>query len=477
MSDKKPNLLLITADQLRYDCVGCSGVYPVRTPNLDRLSAEGVTFTRAFSHAPVCGPARQSLLRGRRPETFGALWNSGAFLPVGSLQPDQYTWTKTLAANGYASAFLGKWGVHPELDATSFGYDSYLGEEAYRAFLKERYPDVRYTGGYFGEANPVPVEHSSTHWLADRAAEAIGRLAASGSPWHVAVHFAEPHLPCRPSGRFASMYDPADVPEWAGFRETFAGKPYIQRQQLYSWSVENFGWSDWAPIVARYYGVISQLDEAIGRILAALEARGEADNTIVAFTADHGDMCGSHRMMDKHYILYDDVVRVPLIVRLPGVREGRRCDRFVYNLLDLPPTLLDLLGLGADESAGLQGRSLLPLLRGEEGADWRDCVVAAYNGQQFGLYTQRMIRTERWKYVWNLTDTDELYDLAADPAELTNLIGRSDLAPIVAELRARLYERLAGDEDPAVANEWTRRQLLAGAKLSGRDWPRPPAEA
>ncbi|MBB6730176.1 sulfatase-like hydrolase/transferase [Cohnella zeiphila] len=470
MSASKPNLLLITADQLRYDCVGYSRMYPVRTPNLDRLAEGGIAFTHAYSHAPVCCPARQSLLHGRRPETFGALWNFGAFLPVGSLRPEHYAWPRTLAENGYVSAFLGKWGVHPELDATSFGYDSYLGEGEYKAFLKERYPDVRFAAGFFGEDNPVPVEDSGTHWLADRAIETIGRLAATGSPWHAAVHFAEPHLPCRPSGRFAAMYDPADVPEWAGFRDTFEGKPYIQKQQLYSWGVENFEWKDWAPVVARYYGMISQLDEAVGRIVAALEESGQADNTIVAFTADHGDLCGSHRMMDKHYVLYDDVVRVPLLLRLPGTRQGVRCDRFVYNLLDLPPTLLELLGLEAEAPANLQGRSLVPLLAdGETASEWRDAVVAAYNGQQFGLYTQRMIRTERWKYVWNLTDTDELYDLEADPGELTNRIGEPEHAALVAELRVRLFELLERDEDPAVGNEWTRRQLLAGAKLAGRD--------
>lgn len=292
-------------------------------------------------------------------------------------------------------------------------------------------------------------------------------------PWHMALHFAEPHLPCRPSGRFATMYDPAAVPEWDGFRETFAGKPYIQRQQLYSWGIERFGWDDWAPIVARYYGVISQLDEAIGRVLAALETCGAAEDTVVIFTADHGDMCGSHRMMDKHYILYDDVVRVPLVIRLPDWRQGsetgRVCDRFVYNFLDLAPTLLELLNLPDADPGNLQGRSLVPLLKGGDGSaggDWRDAVVSTYNGQQFGLYNQRMIRTERWKYIWNPTDIDEMYDLHADPAELDNRIGRWAHDAVVTELRRRLYEQLTADGDPLVGNEWMRRQLLEGAKLA-----------
>ncbi|QHT61548.1 sulfatase-like hydrolase/transferase [Paenibacillus lycopersici] len=475
MNVRKPNILLITADQLRYDCIGSSGQYPVHTPNLDRLAEQSTLFSQAYSHIPVCSPARQSLLHGRRPETFGALWNYNAFLPVGCLQPNQYTWTKQLAENGYQSVFLGKWGVNPEQDPTAFGFDAYVSEGDYAAFRKSRYPDVVYTNGFLGETNPIPLEDAETHWFAGRAIEAMERMNAEGEPWHIALHFSEPHLPCRPAGRFAELYDPADVPEWEGFRETFRNKPYIQHQQLLSWGIEAYGWEDWAPIVARYYGIISQLDEAIGSVLAALERSGAADNTIVVFTADHGDMCGSHRMMDKHYILYDDVVHVPFMIRQPDGRQaGTRCPQFVYNLLDLGPTLLELAGIEAGERAVFHGQSLLPLLSGGTEAEavtadaWRDAVVASYNGQQFGLFTQRMIRTKAWKYVWNLTDMDELYDLERDPAELDNAIGRPDLAELTADLRLRLYERLKADGDPAVGNEWTRRQLLTGAISASR---------
>ncbi|MFC4810303.1 sulfatase-like hydrolase/transferase [Paenibacillus sp. GCM10023250] len=472
MNDRKPNLLLITADQLRYDCLGSSGRYPVRTPNLDRLAEQSVLFAQAYSHIPVCGPARQSMLHGRRAETFGALWNSGAFLPVGCLQPEQFTWTKELREAGYATAFLGKWGVNPDRDPTAFGYESYVGEHEYAAFRKRNYPDATYANGFFGETNPVPVEDAGTHWFAARAIETMERLGEEGRPWHLALHFSEPHLPCRPSGRFADMYDPADVPEWDGFRETFAGKPYIQRQQTYSWGLQDYDWPDWAPIVARYYGIISQLDDAVGRVLDALERSGAANDTVVIFTADHGDMCGSHRMIDKHYILYDDVVRVPFMIRLPGGEQpGTRSGAFVYNLLDLAPTVLELAGVEAAPDRPFHGRSLAPLLASPDGSPpdgWRDAVVASYNGQQFGLYTQRMIRTPSWKYIWNLTDVDELYDLERDGAELVNLIGEEAHRGRAAELRKRLYEQLRADEDPAVGNEWTRRQLLGGAIADDR---------
>jgi arylsulfatase A-like enzyme len=466
-----PNILLITADQLRFDSIEPSGIHPVKTPNLLALSRESVTFANAYTHFPVCCPARQTLLHGRRPESFGALWNYSGALPTGSLQPDMFTWTRALRERGYTNVYLGKWGVHPTLDATSFGYDRYIGEGEYRKFQKERYPNVRYTKGYFGETNPIPVEDSATHWFADRAIEQLKTLSIGEGPWHMALHFSEPHLPCRPSGRFATMYDPAEIKPWAGFADTLEGKPYIQKQQLYNWGIEEYTWEDWAPVVARYFGIVSQLDEAIGRVLQAMEDEGAAEETIVIFTADHGDMCGSHRMMDKHYIMYDDVLRVPLMIRLGACADSPRRlvrEEFVYNFMDLPPTILELAGLsGLAETSRFHGTSLLPLLTdgGGPASGWRDSIVSTYNGQQFGLYTQRSIRTTEWKYVWNTSDIDELYDLRRDPEELTNRIGDPELAAALAGMRLRLYERLAADEDPLVANDWMRRQLTEGRKL------------
>ncbi|CAG7597722.1 Arylsulfatase [Paenibacillus solanacearum] len=464
--NKRPNLLIIMADQLRYDCVGYSRSYPVHTPNLDRLASEGMGFSHAFTHIPLCCPARQSFMNGRRAETFGGLWNFNIALPVPGLAPEQYAWPRDLAAQGYRSRYFGKWGVHPEHDPTRYGYERYTGEAEYKRFQTERYPQASYTQGFFGEPDPIPLEDARTHWLARQTADSISELTAAGAPWHIRLNFSEPHPPCRPAGRFAAMYDPAAVPQWHNFRDDFVHKPYIQRQQLLNWQVQDYTWDDWAPVVARYYGMISQVDDAVGSVLRHLEALGIADETIVVFTSDHGDMCGAHRMMDKHYILYDDVVRVPLIIKCPDViPQGTVSDAFVYNLLDVPPTMLELLGLPVPGS--LQGRSLLPLLQGGGAApaDWREAVVASYNGQQFGLYTQRMIRNKDWKYIWNTTDVDELYDLAHDPGELNNRIADPVVADILQQLRTGLYRQLVQDGDGLAANHWMKDQLLLGNKL------------
>ncbi|MCY9669199.1 sulfatase-like hydrolase/transferase [Paenibacillus alginolyticus] len=465
----RPNILLIMADQLRYDCIGYSRSAPVETPNIDRLAAEGMWFTNAYTHIPVCGPSRQSLVCGQRPETFGGLWNHSIALKVASLEPSSYSWARTLQEAGYRCSYIGKWDVHPQHDPTRYGFDEYIdSNKYYRSWIKEKYPDLAYTQGYMGEVDPLPLEHSSTHQTAAMASELLGRMASdAGVPWLLRVNFREPHLPCRPTATFAKRYPPEQVHEWPSFGDTFIDKPYIQAQQLLNWNIQDYSWDDWAPIVSRYFAVISQLDDAIGELLRQLDATGLSDNTIVLFTADHGDMCGGHRMMDKHYVMYEDVVKVPLAVRWPGmVAPGSRCDQFVYNMLDLPPTLLEASGSPSPERIGvaLHGESLLSLLQGHEPQGWRDHVVATYNGQQFGLYSQRMIRTSDWKYVWNPTDTDELYDMRADPNELSNIARHPDHAATVTELRHRLYEILLRDGDGLVQNHWMKEQLLAGRK-------------
>ncbi|NLB40866.1 MAG: DUF4976 domain-containing protein, partial [Clostridiales bacterium] len=190
-------------------------------------------------------------------------------------------------------------------------------------------------------------------------------------------------------------------------------------------------------------------------------------NTIVIYTADHGDMCGSHRMIDKHYIMYDDVVRVPLVIRWPGVASpGMVINNFICNFLDIPPTLLDILE--KEIPSFFSGRSMVPLLLGEQVDDWRTEAVSTYNGQQFGLYTQRMIRNNDWKYIWNTTDIDELYDLKNDPHELYNVIGQEQYQPFIQEFRRKLYEILLREGDGLVKSPWMKNQLLNNKKINMR---------
>ena len=196
-------------------------------------------------------------------------------------------------------------------------------------------------------------------------------------------------------------------------------------------------------------------------VMKGLHDLGLDDETLVIFTADHGDACGGHGMIDKHYEMYEDVTHVPLLLRWPGVIEpGRRCDDFVIHALDLAATLPSLAGVGFAS----EGRSLAPLMRGQTPPDWRRYAFSTHNGAQFGAYTMRMIRDKRYKYVWNPTDTDELYDLQSDPWEVDNRIASADCAEVLARLRQALAAELQAHGDKLV-NNWTLRQLAEGRKL------------
>jgi arylsulfatase A-like enzyme len=461
----RPNILFINVDQQRYDCLGFT-TGRVATPTLDALAAESVTFTSAFSPVPVCAPARQALLSGALPGTAAGgqqgLWNYDSGIPAGCLAPAPHHWPARLADAGYRMEWVGKWHASPTQGPAAWGYERHtpparLPREAVRRL---------HEGGDPGASGPVgcyadlPLEEAPTHRLAAAAGAALERLAAAGGPWHLMVEFPEPHLPCLPCEPFARRYDPASIPPWPNFDEAFDGKPVIQRRQLESWGIAGWGWREWAIYLAGYFGIVAQVDDAIGRILATLDRLGQRRDTVVVYTTDHGDAAGSHRMMDKHYTMYEELVHVPLLVSWPGrIGGARACDDFVSHYLDLGPTLLELAGLDGGAGQAGQGQSLVTALQGRPLANPRESVFATYSGQQFGLYSQRMIRDRRYKYVWNATDVDELYDIAADPAELRNLAADPACRGLVARLRLRLYATFAALGDGLVTNRWMRRQL------------------
>lgn len=456
----RPNILLLMADQLRYDSVGVAKRFGVKTPNIDRLAEEGIFFENAFTPAPVCAPARQCLMSGRDVNCQGTLWNYD-MMPVMSLKPTGHYWPNNLKNAGYRTAFVGKWHSSLSDGPEAFGFERNIPLADYKAMIKQKYPNLKYEHGFLGDPGGLEFGDSESHWCCDRVCELIDEFA--GGPWHIRMDITEPHLPCRPSAPFDTMYDPDEITPWPGSADTLEGKPYIHRQQVVSWGNEDKTWDDWKRTVALYYGCISQVDDAVGRVLDKLEQTGQAENTLVIFMADHGDMCGSRNMLDKHYIMYEDVLHIPLIMRLPGViPAGTRCDGFVTHMLDVPPTIEELCGIEPD---GVRhGYSLLPMMTGT-GESKRRFTLASGSGQQFGLFSQRCIRNEKYKYVWNGTDIDELYDLEADPAELNNLVYEPAHADTLAELRRELYHAFKAMDDPLMKTGFLDRQLLQSKKL------------
>ena len=463
MARHPPNILFIQSDQHRYDCLGANGHPLLQTPHLDRLAAEGVRFSHAFTPIPVCVPARNSLMHGNWPTDHLAIANSGTEAPRPA-RDGLPSFTHVLRDAGYYLGHVGKWQVHPDKGPQAYGFHervSVSGYEAWRA--GQGRPPTPREQGWFGELDPhIGPEESRLAWGADQVIQLLEQCATKDAPFFLQWDTNEPHLPNVLPEPFHSMYPPESIAPWPSFPDPLAGKPYVQGQQRRTWQIEGWTWREWAPVVSRYLGTVSLLDAQVGRLLGALDRLGLAEDTVVVYSTDHGDMCGGHGMVDKHMVMYDDILHVPLIVRWPGhAAPGTTCDAFVSHAIDLATTFCALAGASAPET--FCGASLLPLLAGE-GDNGRQDVLSMYHGNQFGLYSERAVRDRRHKYVWNAAAEDELYDLELDPGELRNLATEPAYRHELDRLRHRLVAWMESIRDPLL-NGWTRKQLLEGLSI------------
>lgn len=459
------HIVVVLSDQHRADCLGCAGHPLVRTPYLDRLAAGGIRFSQAFTPIPLCVPARTSFLTGEWPSRTGVLTNWDAETALW-MEPGTPTWSSKCAEAGRPFDYVGRWHVHPEKDPRHFGFASYVDDHGYAAWRtsqglsdmprKQGWEGTCDRGWFFGEVDPsISPEQSKLAWTTDAAIEVIEDRLRAGKAIHLRMDTLEPHLPNIVPEPYASMYPPEEIEPWPSFGETFAHKPRIQAMMLEKWGIGDWSWREWAPVVSRYLGEITLLDAQIGRLIRLLEEADELDDTLFVYTSDHGDLCGAHRMIDKLHVLYDDVLRVPLILHWPGgLQGGGVCDAFTTSVIDLAATLCDCAGAPRmNTPACLAANNLLDLADGRLAAP-EDIYACAY-GNQFGLYSQRMVRDHRWKYIWNPMDKDELYDLNCDPGELNNMVDQSAVRAELARLRHRLLSWLDSTGDPLLS-PWNR---------------------
>ena len=453
----RPNILLIHSDQHRYDCVGCNGHRQLQTPNLDRLAGEGVRFTHAFTPSPICSPARASLLTGQWPTQHGCVNIPGAesFRPMREGSADLFG---LLSDAGYDIRFVGKFHQETAGPPTDYGVREFVNQNAYNAWRRERgYGKRPRENQWFGELDPgIPPEASRLAWGADTAIRMIEEAAAGDQPFMVRWDPSEPHLPCVVPEPYHSMYPPETIEPWPSFDDPLENKPYVQRLQRQRWGVEGWDWSQWAPVVSRYLGEIALLDAQVGRVLDALNRLGLAERTLVIYTTDHGDFCGGHGMMDKHFSAYDDIMRVPLLMRMPDrLPSGVDHDGFVCHSIDLTSTICAAAGVAPPDS--FMGRDLLAEATGKGPAP-RDDVFGMYQGCQMGLWSTRMVRDRRYKLVYHATERPELYDLDADPGELHNRADDPALRGERDRLSGRLLAWMESIDDPLL-NGWTRHHI------------------
>ncbi|WP_236254591.1 sulfatase-like hydrolase/transferase [Mucisphaera calidilacus] len=449
------NIVLIHSDQHRYDCVGAHGHGLLQTPGMDRLCREGVDFSHAFTPAPICSPARGCLITGQWPTQHGCMSipPTEIYRPID--KPEGPLMPKLLVEAGYSTAHIGKWHGETPGEPDSWGMEEYIPEErGYDAWRAEQgLPERVRKNGWFGEIDEaITPEQHRVAWGGRHAVRCIEKFSERDAPFFVRWDPSEPHLPNMIPPAMKDLYPPEKIEPWPSFADGLAGKPWVQGRQQRIWGVDGWSWEHWAPVVSRYLADITLLDRQVEMILETLDRLGLAENTVVVYSTDHGDLCGGHGMMDKHFMMYDDVLRVPMMMRWPGVTEpGRVCDAFVHHELDLATSLLVAAGIDVPEH--YEGVDLSKLLRGEVAE--REMAFSQYQGCQFGLYSERMARDKRWKYVWNATAQDEFYDLDADPGELVNRIDDASCAEPLRRLRAGMGSWMSSIGDP-LHNEFTR---------------------
>jgi arylsulfatase A-like enzyme len=455
-------------DQHRLDTLGCYGNPHVATPHLDRLAATGTRFDGFHTPTAICTPARASLLTGQAPFRHRLLANQERNVGyLEDLDDDAFTFAGALREAGYRLGLIGKWHTGTRRNAASYGFEgpdlpgwhNPVDHPDYLAYLEERgLPPYRVSGEIRGTAPNgapgnllaarlhQPVEATFEHYLATRAIEHLDRYAeeyaATGRPFHLSTNFFGPHLPYLLPDAYFDLYDPDLVELPLSTAETFHGKPPVQRNYSAHWAFDTLSEATSRKLIAAYWGYVTLIDEQIGRILTRLDHLGLTDSTAVFFTADHGEFTGAHRLHDKGPAMYDDIYRIPGLVRVPGAPPGQVRDELV-SLTDCTATILELAGL--DPAPATDSRSLLPLVRGEH-PSWPAEIVAEFHGHHFP-YPQRMIRDHRHKLVVNPESVNELYDLALDPHELHNRYTHPEYASVRRDLTRRLHDLLVARGD------------------------------
>ncbi len=460
---ERPNILHIMTDQQQWATI--LGRSECHTPNLDRLARQGMTFERSYTPSAVCCPARAMMLSGAYH------WHNGVFNQVHSppsvhrdMYPDVVLYSQRLRDAGYRLGYTGKWHASFLRTPLDFGFHEVAALNGCDPELLKKLdlnPDhverpgplhttphrmMQWPGSepfVMWGSRQGPVESTTEHHLAECAIRMMNRFVKGSQPWHLEVQFVTPHDPYLPLQQYLDHYDPRSIALPASFQETFAGKPGLHRRESETWGAITP--DDVRQSRAHYYAYTEQVDAQIGRILDALDATGQADRTLVTFTADHGDTVGAHRMWIKGWIPYEECYRVPLILRWPGrIPAGQVSDRLVQTH-DLAHTYVE--AAGARPMPFPDGRALQPLFTEPRRSDWPDHILCAYYGGEY-LYTQRIAVTERFKYVFNGFDFDEMYDLREDPAELHNVVDAPAYQRQTADMRARLYELMAQFHDP-----------------------------
>ena len=426
---KRPNVLFIAIDD-QNDWIGALGGHPqVKTPNLDRLAARGTLFTNAHCQAPLCNPSRSSLLTGLRPSTTGIYGLVPGIRDVARTK-EHVTLPQTFTRAGYRTFAAGK--IYH--DGSMKPADQNAEFNTWAKTPPTARPPQRIVKGLPADLTPLmdwgpwPARDEDTgdYRIASAAVEAL-KTTTADKPFFIAAGFRLPHVPLYAPQKWFDLYPDAslqmppvldtdrdDTPRFSWYLHWKLPEPRLH-------TLRELG--EWRPLVRAYLAGTSLMDAQIGRVLEALDASGQADNTIIVVWGDHGYHLGEKLITGKN-TLWERSTRVPLIFAGPGIAAGAKCVQPV-ELLDIFPSLLELAGFPA--RTDLDGHSLAPLLKNARAPrPWP--AITTHN------HDNHTVRTERWRYIRYADKSEELYDLQADPNEWTNVAGDPKHAAVKADL-------------------------------------------
>ena len=428
------NVIFVLVDDLRFDAMGFMNHPWLETPNIDALARSGVHLRNAFVTTSLCSPSRASILTGEYAHRHRVVDNNNP-VPPGTLFFPQY-----LQKAGYETAFVGKWHMGGASDAPQPGFDHWVSFRGQGSYLPV-------ASGLNVDGRAVPQRGYITDELTDYAVDWL-KARSSARPFFLYLSHKAVHANFVPAERYKGRYrgKPFVAPRtMADTPESYDGKPMWVRNQRNSWHGVDFPYHsnlDIAEYYRQYAETLLAVDDSVGRIVSLLRERKLLDSTIIMFMGDNGFAFGEHGLIDKR-TAYEESMRVPLLMAGGGLPAGSTVEEVVANI-DIAPTILEAAGLAAP--ATMDGRSFLRLARGER-IPWRDTLLYEYYWERNFPQTPAMhaLRGARYKYIryYGLWDTDELYDLQADPLETRNLIRDPALRAVATRMNGQLFETLA----------------------------------
>lgn len=463
--DKKQVIVIMT-DTQRKDMIGCYGNNGMHTPHLDRLAQQGVRFERAYTCQPVCGPARSAIFTGTYPHSNSSWGNS---MPLGD---NVKTIGQRLHDQGIQTAYIGKYhldggdyfgnGICPDGWDPAYWYDM-------RRYLEELTDEERLLSRQAKTMERLGVKEEFTfgHRCSNKAIDYLSQKA--DDDFFLVVSYDEPHGPFLCPEPYASMYKDYELPKSANVWDTLEDKPAHHK----AWAGDNVH-SDRDALRIKYqylFGCNSFIDYEIGRVMDAIDQY--APNALIIYTSDHGDAIESHCLMNKGAAMYDEITNIPFIVRWPGQVEPGTVHNQPTSHIDIVPTILDVMGL--DQPKILEGRSMVQTLQ-DNYHRTNDRIFMEFNRYEVdhdgfgGFQPIRSVYDGRYKLVINLLTTDELYDMANDPAEMTNHIDDPEYSTIRDALHDHLLDWMNKTRDPFRGYYWERRPWRTDARPATWDY-------